>query len=80
MASAAGRIFDGKSWSDVRVGSSSSLFRGSQRPVPPVLDGDGKIHVAISSFRGSLEYRLRDIHGHVLFLLLQDLLLRQIIS
>ncbi|KAG7371982.1 glycosyltransferase GlcNAc [Nitzschia inconspicua] len=47
----AGRVFDGTSWTDVEEDATTSSIRGSQRPVPPVLDGDGKVHVAIASFR-----------------------------
>jgi hypothetical protein len=47
-----GRVFDGTSWTD--VDNTALALRGRQRPVPPVLDGDGKIHVAVASFRGTV--------------------------
>jgi hypothetical protein len=47
-----GRVFDGKSWTD--VDDTVPVLRGHQQPVPPILDGDGKIHVAVASFRGTV--------------------------
>jgi hypothetical protein len=46
-----GRVFDGSSWNEVDD-SSVPLVRGSQRPIPAVLDGGGKIHVSVVNFRG----------------------------
>lgn len=54
-ASSVGRVHDGTSWIDVKEATVASMRGGggtSQRPVPPVLNGNGKIHVAIASFRG----------------------------
>jgi hypothetical protein len=48
----AGRFFDGTSWTDVEE-DVGILFRGTKRPAPPMMDGDGTVHVAIASFRGA---------------------------
>ena len=59
--SSAGRFHDGQKWTDVLdpppkasgSGGAGGMFRGSQTPIPPVVDGDGKIFVSIPSFRGT---------------------------
>jgi hypothetical protein len=51
-----GRIYNGTVWTDVVDVKSTSHLRDflSLHPVTPVLDGDGKIHVSIVSFRGTV--------------------------
>lgn len=44
----AGRVFNGQEWEDVV----DHPIEGKQRPVLPILNGDGKIFVSIPSFRG----------------------------
>eukprot|EP00934_Nitzschia_sp_Nitz4_P000931 Nitzschia sp. Nitz4//scaffold82_size85912//42151//44131//NITZ4_005142-RA/size85912-snap-gene-0.140-mRNA-1//-1//CDS//3329558838//931//frame0 len=43
----AGRVFNGQEWTDVQ----EIPFVGKERPLPPILNGDGKIFVSIPSFR-----------------------------
>jgi hypothetical protein len=51
-----GRIYNGTIWTDVVEDVPKSQLRDflSLHPVTPTLDGDGKIHVSIVSFRGMI--------------------------
>lgn len=42
------RVFDGTKW----VPQTEDAYQGEVMPPPPEADGDGKIFVAIPSFRG----------------------------